>query len=150
MGVIRTVVRNRRMKAKIMQKISQKVTDEWTKQDELKQYHTYAEQLKKLKTTLLNCLEHTDIKDIQVDIQKQIVTLDKRLKKIHDKIDVKLQEQANSSAKIKAMENIAGVGTITSRTLLIWMPELGTLNRQTAAALAGLAPYNPPLHNNLS
>lgn len=118
------------------------LTDEWTKQDELKQYHTYAEQLKKLKTTLLNCLEHTDIKEIQADIHKQILTLDKRLKKIHDRIDAKLHEQDNNSAKIQAMENIAGVGSITSRTLLIWMPELGTLNRQTAAALAGLAPYN--------
>lgn len=118
------------------------LTQEWIEQDQLKQYHTYAEQLKKLKTTLLTMLEHTDIKDIQTDIQKQIGTLEKRIKKIHDKIDEKLHEQASNLPKIQAMENIAGVGAITSRTLLIWMPELGTLNRQKIAALAGLAPYN--------
>ncbi|PYK17814.1 MAG: IS110 family transposase, partial [Verrucomicrobia bacterium] len=35
-----------------------------------------------------------------------------------------------------------GVGTRTAVLLLAQMPELGTLNRAQAAALAGLAPFN--------
>jgi transposase len=37
---------------------------------------------------------------------------------------------------------MAGVGTRTAMLLLARMPELGTLNRTQAAALAGLAPFN--------
>ena len=43
------------------------------------------------------------------------------------------------SAKLTA---IAGVGTRTAVLLLAQIPELGTLNRAQAAALAGLAPFN--------
>jgi transposase len=46
---------------------------------------------------------------------------------------------ASKAARIKA---IPGIGPVVAATLLAEMPELGTLNRRTAAALAGLAPYN--------
>ena len=35
-----------------------------------------------------------------------------------------------------------GVGKVTSATLVAELPELGKLDRQAIAALAGLAPYN--------
>ena len=35
-----------------------------------------------------------------------------------------------------------GVGRLTAVMVLATLPELGTLNRQQAAALAGLCPYN--------
>ena len=37
---------------------------------------------------------------------------------------------------------IPGIGAVVARTLLAQMPELGTLSRQEAAALAGVAPLN--------
>jgi transposase len=40
------------------------------------------------------------------------------------------------------MQTLAGVGTVTAYTLLAFMPELGSLPPSTAAALAGLAPYD--------
>ena len=40
------------------------------------------------------------------------------------------------------LQQVPGVGTITAATLLADMPELGTLSDETAAALAGVAPYN--------
>src|SRR5260370_10657381 len=39
------------------------------------------------------------------------------------------------------LEYITGVGTITALGVLAELPELGTLNRRQAAALAGLAPH---------
>jgi transposase len=44
--------------------------------------------------------------------------------------------------KARRLEAIPGVGTVVALTVLAEMPELGQLNRQTAAALAGVAPYN--------
>jgi len=40
------------------------------------------------------------------------------------------------------LQTVCGVGPRVSRTLLAALPELGTLNRQEIAALAGLAPYD--------
>src|SRR5436190_13807068 len=40
------------------------------------------------------------------------------------------------------LQQVRGVGAITAATLLADMPELGSLSDETAAALAGVAPYN--------
>lgn len=43
---------------------------------------------------------------------------------------------------MKRLESISGVGYVTAITILANMPELGQLNRQKIAALAGLAPFD--------
>jgi len=40
-----------------------------------------------------------------------------------------------------ALATVKGVGGLTAAKLVAWMPELGTLGRRKAAALAGLAPH---------
>jgi transposase len=53
-----------------------------------------------------------------------------------------LREQvAELDERVQRLEVIAGVGSITALGVLAERPELGTLNRQQAAALAGLAPH---------
>jgi len=53
-----------------------------------------------------------------------------------------LREQvAELDERVQRLEAIAGVGSITALGVLAELPELGTLNRQQAAALAGLAPH---------
>lgn len=42
----------------------------------------------------------------------------------------------------RVLRTVPGVGPVVSSTLIAEFPELGTLNRKEAAALAGLAPYN--------
>lgn len=41
-----------------------------------------------------------------------------------------------------AFQTVVGVGPGTSRTIITHMPEIGTIDRRQAAALAGLAPFN--------
>ena len=68
-------------------------------------------------------------------IQKQIEAIDRLLEQLI----------AHSSAladKAQKLTAITGVGARTAALLLAQMPELGTLNRREAAALAGLAPFN--------
>ena len=48
---------------------------------------------------------------------------------------------AQLSARKEQLQKEPAVGPVLSRTLLAEMPELGTLNRSTAPALAGVAPY---------
>jgi transposase len=68
-------------------------------------------------------------------LEKQITQCDEAIAGVISR-DAQLDQKAN---RLKA---IPGVGRVVAATLLAEMPELGQLNRQTAAALAGLAPYN--------
>jgi transposase len=68
-------------------------------------------------------------------IKKQIAIIDARVATL-------IAHDQNLCLKAQKLTSIAGVGTRTAALLLAQMPELGTLNRRQAAALAGLAPFN--------
>lgn len=61
-------------------------------------------------------------------------------------IDALIKEHIDSSPglreKADKLTSVSGVGERTAALLLAQMPELGSLNRREAAALAGLAPFN--------
>jgi transposase len=63
-----------------------------------------------------------------------------------DQLDVDLTAGLRSSpawrAKDELLRSFKGVGPISSRTLIICLPELGELDRRAIAALVGLAPFN--------
>lgn len=69
----------------------------------------------------------------------------RRLKKQQDKLDQlieqHIQHDGQLASKAHAMTAVTGVGDKTASTLLAHLPELGSLNRQQIAALAGLAPH---------
>lgn len=46
------------------------------------------------------------------------------------------------SAKVERLQQVQGIGILTSTSLIALMPELGTLSDTEAAALAGVAPFN--------
>ena len=46
------------------------------------------------------------------------------------------------TSKVRALCSVKSVGFLTATSLLAHMPELGSLNRRSCAALAGLAPFN--------
>lgn len=62
------------------------------------------------------------------------------------RIDLLIKELVAAEAKlaerVRRLEEISGVGLVTAVSVLAQLPELGTLSRGQAAALAGLAPYN--------
>ncbi|MGO9585589.1 MAG: IS110 family transposase [Limisphaerales bacterium] len=68
--------------------------------------------------------------------------LDKQIKQCDQAITQLIATDAILAHKAKRLEAIPGVGPVVAATVLAEMPELGQLNRQTAAALAGVAPYN--------
>jgi transposase len=67
-------------------------------------------------------------------LERDLVQLEAQLKA--------LRTQATALAyRVQKLEAITGVGTLTALGVLAELPELGTLNRRQAAALAGLAPH---------
>jgi len=78
-------------------------------------------------------------------LRRQSNALVRRLETDLAKVDDLLAELRDDSkelaAKAQALTSVIGVGDQTAFSLLAEMPELGTLNRRQAAALAGLAPH---------
>lgn len=51
------------------------------------------------------------------------------------------QQDPRLNVRVEKLQAIKGVGTLTALAVLAELPEVGTLNRRQAAALAGLAPH---------
>ena len=70
----------------------------------------------------------------------------KWLKKSLDEIDDDTQRMIKKSslwrAKDELYQSVPGVGRIASMSLIVHLPELGTLNRRKIASLVGVAPHN--------
>lgn len=71
-----------------------------------------------------------------------LVQIHKQLAKVEALTEKLLAEQTLLTAQVQRLDDIMGVGRLTAVAVLAALPELGTLNRGQAAALAGLAPYN--------
>ena len=78
-------------------------------------------------------------------LRRQAQSLVRRLERDLEQIEVQLKvlrtQAAALNERVQKLETITGVGTITALGVLAELPELGTLNRRQAAALAGLAPH---------
>jgi transposase len=78
-------------------------------------------------------------------LRRQAQSLVRRLERDVTNIEAQLRElRAQVSTldeRAQKLETITGVGTTTALGVLAELPELGTLNRRQAAALAGLAPH---------
>ena len=66
--------------------------------------------------------------------------LEKELAALDQDIDTAVRGSPAWRAKEDLLASVPGVGTITARTLIAELPELGTLDRRQIAALAGVAP----------
>lgn len=54
----------------------------------------------------------------------------------------RLRQHADLATRLDLVSSVEGIGERTALTLIIRMPELGTLTREEAASLAGLAPFD--------
>jgi transposase len=74
-------------------------------------------------------------------LKKLIACLERQIQRIEADIRTLLDECEDLARCRRALTEIKGIGPTTAATLIALMPELGTLTRREAAALAGLAPH---------
>jgi transposase len=79
-------------------------------------------------------------------LREQLVADIKRLKAWR-RVELKLlraaiEREDGLGPKLALIESVPGIAERTAIALLVRMPEIGTLSREQAAALAGLAPYD--------
>jgi transposase len=89
------------------------------------------------KNRLLNASRWT-----RKEIQGHIKGLEKRLDQVNRELDDLIKKSPIWRQKDKILQSIPGVGSVMSRTILADLPEIGTMNRKQASALAGVAPLN--------
>ena len=81
-------------------------------------------------------------KRIRRHIQTHIDWLQKQLAQMDDDLTSTIQRTPMWKAKDEILQSAPGIGPTTSTTMLAALPELGSLNRHTIAALVGVAPMN--------
>ena len=102
---------------------------------------TRRQQLVGLRTMETNRLHQTKQKLVAKSIGKVIDTLDEQIADIDAAIKKMIDAHPDCNEKDKILQSVPGVGPKTSQVLISALPELGTLNRQQAAALVGVAPF---------
>lgn len=76
------------------------------------------------------------------NIDAHIAYLEKQIEALEEQMDNFIDSCEAFRAKDEVLQSIPGVGPHVARTLLAYLPELGTGTRQRITALVGLAPYN--------
>ncbi len=99
-------------------------------------------QLSDLHTQETNRLEVIRHPKVKKSIQKMVRTLDDQITQIDTLIRDHIEADDNFKHKDRILQSVPGVGPQTSAMLIAALPELGQLNRQEIAALAGVAPWD--------
>jgi transposase len=76
------------------------------------------------------------------DIAAHITWLNARIATLDDDLETVLRSSPLWRDNDDLLQSAPGIGPVCARTLLLELPELGTLNRQQIAALVGVAPLN--------
>jgi transposase len=85
---------------------------------------------------------HMARKPVKEAIQAHIAFLEKELQKTDSDLQGRIEESPIQREKYDLLQSVPGVGPHLSATLIIDLPELGSLNRRQIAALVGVAPLN--------
>jgi len=84
----------------------------------------------------------TSRKPIRGQILQHIKWLEKRLVSVDRDLNDQIQSSPTWKTKDQLLRSVPSIGPVGSSSLLIQLPELGTLNRHQIAALVGIAPIN--------
>ena len=100
------------------------------------------QQLSRLLTAESNRLPMARHPKVRKSLQQVIRTLEGQIGKLDKLIRDNIESDDGLQHKDQLLQSFKGVGPSTSAMLLSHLPELGSLNRQEIAALAGLAPWD--------
>jgi transposase len=88
----------------------------------------------------LNRTEHAGLKRLRTSLSRHRAWLKDELDAIEAEIEALIANSPELARKATLMRSLKGVGPHTAAAILAYLPEIGTLSKATAAAIAGLAP----------
>ena len=110
--------------------------------EELRQLVTRRRQLIEHRTAEKNRCAQGVSPFVRKSILRLIETINKDIKAIDKALLSLVHSDDDWRNKFDRIKEVTGLGTQTATTLVAEMPELGQVNRQQAAALVGVAPFN--------
>jgi transposase len=81
-------------------------------------------------------------KDVKRRIESHLRWLRKELERVNAELEQRVRNSSLWREKDELLQSVPGVGAVLSVTLLAELPELGSLDRRSLAALVGVAPMN--------
>ena len=96
--------------------------------------------LVKDRTRLKNRLKTQTLAITRRQTKARLAQLERQLDALKDEITTLLKASANRARAYAILQSIRGIGEGAAAAILIECPEIGTLGKKQAAALAGLAP----------
>jgi transposase len=109
--------------------------------EELRALLARRRQLIAMRTAEHNRLEHAPHR-LRGDIEAHTAWLDQRVAALDNDLDTTLRASPVWRERETLYRSVPGIGPVCARTLMLDLPELGTLSRQRIAALVGVAPFN--------
>lgn len=89
-----------------------------------------------------NRLGSTTLRSVRRDIETHIRFLNRKIADVEKQMKKLIEKSEALRQKDDILQSVPGIGDQVSRTLLIRLPELGTLERRPLTCLVGLAPMN--------
>lgn len=101
---------------------------------------TRRQQLLEMRNAETKRLAQTENPRVKLSLRASIKQLTRQIQSFEQLINEAIAASAPLQAKAERFRKVQGVGPITAALLLASCPELGTLNKNQVASLAGLAP----------
>jgi transposase len=114
----------------------------WLANHHLKEIQRRIRALTKIRSSHLASIDKYRDKSVVREIRSLITVIDSRIAKHTATLDALIAADEHLAARRKIIEAVVGVGPKTCRSLLIDLPELGSLSRGSIAGLVGLAPQH--------
>ena len=89
-----------------------------------------------------NRLASTTLRSVRQGIEAHVRFLNRKIADIEKQMNKLIAQSEALRQKDEILQSVPGIGDQVSRTLLIRLPELGTLERRPLTCLVGLAPMN--------
>ncbi|WP_083196760.1 IS110 family transposase [Rhizobium sp. AC27/96] len=109
---------------------------------ELAERLTAYEQATDLATLLKTQMEHMSLPDLVAEARAQLAILVTRKTRMIADIMARIRLWPDLAHRLGLLRSLPGVGPIVALSLLIRMPELGSMRRGQASALIGVAPFD--------
>jgi transposase len=103
---------------------------------------TLIEQIDEDIVRLKTRLDGFTLKAFKTKLETEIKRLTRRRNAEIRSLLKSLRQHPDLATRLELVASVEGIGERTALTLIIRMPELGTLTREEAASLAGLAPFD--------
>lgn len=87
-------------------------------------------------------LESLTLKDLAASIRTVLRSLERTKVKLLAEVIARIKARPDLLHRFRLLLSLPGVGPVVAATLLVRMPELGSMRRGQAAALAGVAPFD--------